>query len=112
MIISHMAGFCRTGAKFEQCNISIFCLIRLDKISDCFLKSWQIIFKIDVLKILQYPQENTCIGVSNNNVAGLQPYNFSPKTPTQMFSCEYSKISRNSFLYRTPALLYFEQLQR
>ena len=29
MIISHMACFCRTGVKFEQCNINIFCLIRL-----------------------------------------------------------------------------------
>ena len=26
MIISHMACFCRTGVKFEQCNIDIFCL--------------------------------------------------------------------------------------
>ena len=39
MIISHMACFCGTGVKFEQCNINIFCLIRLNKISDYYLKS-------------------------------------------------------------------------
>ena len=38
----------------------------LDKFSFTFRSSRsQIIFKIGVLKILQYPQENICIGVSN-----------------------------------------------
>ena len=37
----------------------------LDKFSFTFRSSRsQIIFKIDVLKILQYPRKNTCIGVS------------------------------------------------
>ena len=47
-----------------------------------------------------------------NNVAALQPCNFIKETPTQVFSCEYCTISRNSFLYRAPLLLYFEQLHR
>ena len=29
MIISHMACFCRTGVKSEQCNTNIFCLTNI-----------------------------------------------------------------------------------
>ena len=47
-----------------------------------------------------------------NNVSGLQPCNVIKETLTQLFSYEYCKISRNSFLYRATPLLYFEQLQR
>ena len=159
MIISHMACFCRTGVKFEQCNINIFYLIALNKISDYHLKSnhqemqlfvylqrsnlclkvlhiqkqpfkqlqysekkitldkfsltfrssrSQIIFKIDVLLESALPVLESLI----KNVAGLQPCNFIKETPTYMFSCEYCKVSRNSFLYRAPPFIYFQQLQR
>ena len=37
-----------------------------------------------------------------NNDAGFQPYNFVlKKTPTQVFSCEYCEIFKDSFFYRT-----------
>ena len=36
-----------------------------------------------------------------NNVAGLFYWK---KTPKQVFSCEFCKISKNNFLYRTPAM--------
>ena len=37
-----------------------------------------------------------------NKVAGLQLYQ--KETPTQVFSCKYCKIAKNSFLYRTPLM--------
>ena len=38
-----------------------------------------------------------------NKVTGLMACNFSKKeTPTQMFSCEYHKMSENSFFCGTP----------
>ena len=42
-----------------------------------------------------------------NNVAGLQPCNFIKETPTQVFSCEYCKSSRSSFLYRALVIAAF-----
>ena len=82
----------------------------LDKFSFTFRSSRShIISKIGLLKFQQYSQENTCIGVS---CIGPQPCNFIKETPTQVFSCEYCTISRNSFLYGAPLLLYFEQLHR
>ena len=44
------------------------------------------------LKISQYSQKNTCVGVSF----------YCKETPAQVFSCEYCKIFKNSFFYRTP----------
>ena len=47
------------------------------------------------LKNSQYSQENTCVWVSFNKIAGLKPL-------TQLFFCEYCKIFKNSFFYRPP----------
>ena len=47
-----------------------------------------------LIKISQYSQENTYVGF----VAGLISCNFiKKKTPTQVFSCEYCEIFKNSF---------------
>ena len=46
------------------------------------------------LKILQYSQEKTCVGVSFNKVAGLNQI--------QVFFCEYCNIFKNNFFYRPP----------
>ena len=37
-----------------------------------------------------------------NKVAGLRPATLPKKIPTQVFSCEYYEIFKNSFFYRTP----------
>ena len=37
-----------------------------------------------------------------NNTTGLQPCNFVKETATQVFFCEYCKISGKSFLYGAP----------
>ena len=75
----------------------------LDKFSFTFRSSRsQIIIKIGVLKVSQYSQENTCVRVSIDNAAGLQPCNFIKETQTQVFSCEYCEIFKNSFFYRAP----------
>ena len=47
------------------------------------------------LKISQYSQKKTCVGVFSNKVAALKP-------PTQVFFCEYCKIFKNNFFYRPP----------
>ena len=40
------------------------------------------------------------------NVVGLKAYNFNKKvSPSQVFSCEYCKIFKNSSFYRTPLML-------
>ena len=46
-----------------------------------------------------------------NKVAGLSVCNFIKKeTPAQMFSCEYCKNFKNSFLYRTSPVAAFVSL--
>ena len=47
------------------------------------------------LKNSQYSQENTCVGVPFNEIAGLKP-------PSQVFFCEYCKIYKNNFFHRPP----------
>ena len=50
------------------------------------------------LKISQYSHENTCVGVFFNKVASLQACNFiKNETPTQVFSCEYFEIFKNTY---------------
>ena len=51
----------------------------------------------DVLKISQYSQESTCVGVS----FFLRPATLLKRTPTQAFSCDYHEIFKSSFFYRT-----------
>ena len=50
------------------------------------------------LKIFpKYCQENTCVGVFLNKVASLKVCIFIEKeTPTQLFSCKYCEILKNS----------------
>ena len=52
----------------------------------CFVKK-------KFLEISQNSQENTCARDS-----------FLPESLTQMFSCEFCEISKNTFFYRTPPM--------
>ena len=59
------------------------------------------------LKISQYSQENTCIGVSfvlGSLYWSLKACNFIKETPTQVFSCKYREIFKNTFFDRTPLM--------
>ena len=51
-------------------------------------------------KVLQNSQENTCIGVFFNKVAGLQAWK---ATPTHLFSCECCELFKNSFFIELPS---------
>ena len=48
------------------------------------------------LKISQYSQESTCVGVYFNKT--LKASNFQKETATKVFSCEYCKMSKNPYL--------------
>ena len=50
-------------------------------------------FKMGALKISQYSQENTCVGVCNF---------IKKETLAQLFFCEYCEIFKNCFFYKTP----------
>ena len=52
------------------------------------------------LEILQNSQENTCARVSIS--LKLQANFIKTETLAPVFSCEFSKISKNTFSYRTP----------
>ena len=55
------------------------------------------------LRISLYSQENNCVGVSSFIkllASSLQLYY--KETPTQMFSCEFCEIFKNTFFQRTP----------
>ena len=54
-------------------------------------------------KILRNLQEITCVRVSSFNKVAGAACNFTKKeTLAQVFSCEFFKISNNTFFYRTP----------
>ena len=55
------------------------------------------------LEILENSQEKTCATVSFLIKLQAWAYNFIKKeTLTQVFSCEFYEISKNTFSYRTP----------
>ena len=59
-------------------------------------QKWSIkLFLKLLLKILQYSQENTYVGVSFNKVESLQT-TLLKENPTQVFPCEYCKIFKNT----------------
>ena len=63
--------------------------------------------KMVFLEILQNSQENTCARVSEG-----WAFNFiKGETLTQVFSCEFCKISKNTFFNRTPLVAaYYDEL--
>ena len=93
----------------QPCHMSIF-----------FYFAWILIFTLNmeaatggvlleklILKISQISQENTCVRVSFliKLQASGQAFNFIKKeTLTQVFSCEFSKIFKNTFFHRTPPM--------
>ena len=56
---------------------------------------YQNLVKKLLIEILQNSQENTCARVS---------FSVKKQTLAQMLSCEFCKISKNTFYYRTPLL--------
>ena len=54
------------------------------------------------LKLSRNSQESICVGVSFSIT--LQACFIKKKTPKQVFSREFCKIFKNTFLYRTPAM--------
>ena len=49
--------------------------------------------KLVFLKVSQCSQENTCVGIFFNKVAGLKSYYvIKNETPTRVFFCEYCEI--------------------
>ena len=97
------AGFSMLGTsvmkKIEQWNQDDWCLQRV------FSTHFKLIFLLtDVqwcsakkafFEILQNVQENTCARVS------FLIDRLSKQTPAQMFSCEFRKIFKNNYFYRT-----------
>ena len=58
-----------------------------------------------LIKILQYSQENSCVGLDSlcwstcvTDPKGLQLYK--KETPTQLFPCKYCKIFKISFFFK------------
>ena len=52
------------------------------------------LYKKVLLKILQYSQENACVGVS---FEGLDLQLYLKDTPTKVFSCKYFEIFNNTY---------------
>ena len=50
----------------------------------------------------KFTGKHLCQSVFFNKVAGLRPATLFKKTLAQVFSCEFSEISKNNFSYRTP----------
>ena len=50
----------------------------------------------------KFTGKHLCHRVFFNKVAGLRPATLLKKTLAQVFSCEFSEISKNNFSYRTP----------
>ena len=54
------------------------------------------------LEISKNPQESTCASLFLSKVVGLRFATLLIKTLTQVFSCEFCRIFRNTLFYRTP----------
>ena len=61
---------------------------------------WKKVF----LKISQISQENICVGISFDKVAGLQE----KETSTKVFFCEFCKIFKNIYFWNM-AILKFDK---
>ena len=58
----------------------------------------EVFYKNAVLKIWQYSQENNSVGVSFKSSCRITDVHFFQKdTSTQVFSCEYCEISKNTY---------------
>ena len=85
---------------FRPANIAKF--LRMDFLQNASRSSClQIFLEIGILKsFVNFTGKHLCWSVflKNLQAEGLQPCK---KTPTQLFSCEVSKIFKNTFSYRT-----------
>ena len=65
--------------------------------------------KFVFLRIRNIHRKTTVLESVFNNVAGLKARNFIKKvTPTQVFSCEYCKIFKSGYFYRTPPVVAYK----
>ena len=72
---------------------------------------WKCSVKKVFQEISQNSQENTCVRVFFNKVAGT--CNFIKKeTLTQVFSCEFCEIYKNTFFHRTPPVAASETIHK
>ena len=68
----------------------------------------QMFFKIGVLKTSAiFTGKTPDLESLFSKVAGLKACNFVKDNPTQVFSCEYCKIFKNTFFYKTPSVAAF-----
>ena len=51
---------------------------------------------------VKFTGKHLCWGLFLNKVAGLRPATLLEETPTQVFSCEFCEIFKNTFSYETP----------
>ena len=66
----------------------------------------EVFYKKDVLRnFAKFIGKHLCQSLFLNTVAGLRP-----ESLAQVFSCEFCKISRNVFSYRTPPVAAFSTL--
>ena len=92
------------------------------KLDQTFLPASQFLIRSSHLEVFckkgvlrnfaKFTGKNLCQSLFFNKVAGLRPQvrNFIKKeTPVQVLFSEICKISKNSFLYRTPVLIYVRE---
>ena len=84
-----------------------FGYLLLEKLKNCILNTevvaWRCSVKKVFLEISENSQENTCAGVFSKQSWRPQTSNFIKKeTLVQVFSCEFSENSKNTFSYGTP----------
>ena len=85
-------------------DLNVFIIGRFIEEDEFFLgfskevhKEIEMVYKKSSLKISQYLQDNTYVRVCFNKVARLQACNFIKEAQTQVFSCEYCEIFKNTF---------------
>ena len=67
-------------------------------------------FKIDVLKNLQYAQENTCVGVSSVNLQAWRPATLLKRDSNTVVSLWNTVEFSRQLFYRTPPMAASKQL--
>ena len=60
------------------------------------------------LRIRNIHRKTTALESVFNNVAGLKARNFIKVTPTQVLSCEYCRIFKSGYFYRTPPVAAYK----
>ena len=115
LILSHMTCFCHTRKQNQTRRRKsrsklVWAVFENFALSET-LANWQTLdefsftsrstrLQVISLKFRNIQRETPVFDSFFNNVPGLQLYQH--ETPTQVFCCEYCKIFKNNFFYRTP----------